>query len=335
MVDQGAAVTAVRDEQLLLRHQHPRASRGKYLLNSGGRPKLFEISAEVVADDYQAVRADDARLTVRPSRSGVSGRAHDAGQPQRRRGEQEAAAVVLAQPGRELVQVPHLAERDAELEQAEVVDRAGTSAGSGRGPCRAVPRPRSCRRRAPRSASRRSTRAATRRARRGSVHIVWIFTGSGLRFHSRTLVAKPVCSSSMSPGSTTTSSAAMISSSVCEVDAAPVVAEVVREVDEHAAALHAVERHVLEAEVVREAAVAAAVARGVVAAGRRGRRRRGSRCSRRPPRPRRRRRRTRRPTCASESHCVEYCSESVTTSSAHTSTYVGSPHSGISLMWTL
>ena len=33
-----------------------------------------------------------------------------------------------------------------------------------------------------------------------------------------------------------------------------VVAEVVREVDEHAAALHAVERHVLQAEVVREAA---------------------------------------------------------------------------------
>ena len=47
------------------------------------------------------------------------------------------------------------------------------------------------------------------------------------------------------------------------VDAAPVVAEVVREVDEHAAPLHAVERHVLEAEVMREAAVAAAVAAGV------------------------------------------------------------------------
>ena len=47
------------------------------------------------------------------------------------------------------------------------------------------------------------------------------------------------------------------------VDAAPLVAEVVREVDEHAAALHAVERHVLQAEVVREAAVVAAVARGV------------------------------------------------------------------------
>ena len=68
----------------------------------------------------------------------------------------------------------------------------------------------------------------------------------------------------MSPGSTTTLSAAMISSSVARSTPRPVVPEVVREVDEHAAALHAVERHVLEAEVVREAAVAAAVARGVV-----------------------------------------------------------------------
>ena len=37
----------------------------------------------------------------------------------------------------------------------------------------------------------------------------------------------------------------------------------VREVDEDAATLHAVERHVLQAEVVREGAVVAAVARGV------------------------------------------------------------------------
>ena len=45
----------------------------------------------------------------------------------------------------------------------------------------------------------------------------------------------------------------MISCERRQVDAAPVVAEVVGEVDEHAAALHAVERHVLEAEVVGEA----------------------------------------------------------------------------------
>ena len=47
------------------------------------------------------------------------------------------------------------------------------------------------------------------------------------------------------------------------VDAPPVVAEVVGQVDEDASALHAVEGHVLEAEVVREAEVPAAVARGV------------------------------------------------------------------------
>ena len=49
------------------------------------------------------------------------------------------------------------------------------------------------------------------------------------------------------------------------VDAAPLVAEVVGEVDQHAAALHAVERHVFETEVVRERPVPAAVAAGVVA----------------------------------------------------------------------
>ena len=68
----------------------------------------------------------------------------------------------------------------------------------------------------------------------------------------------------MSPGSTTTLSAAMISSSVVAVDAAELVPEVVREVDEHAAPLHAVEGHVLQAEVLREAAVVAAVALGVL-----------------------------------------------------------------------
>ena len=52
----------------------------------------------------------------------------------------------------------------------------------------------------------------------------------------------------------------MISSSVVAVDAAELVPEVVRDVDEHAAPLHAGERHVLQAEMVREAEVVAAVA---------------------------------------------------------------------------
>ena len=103
------------------------------------------------------------------------------------------------------------------------------------------------------------------------------------------------------------------------VDAAPLVAEVVGQVDEHAAALHAVERHVLEAEVVREAAVAAAVARrvglradevdaGAVAVVVDGLLDPSPSASNSAP------------TWASESHWVEYCSERVTTSSAHTST---------------
>ena len=50
-----------------------------------------------------------------------------------------------------------------------------------------------------------------------------------------------------------------------ELDRLRLVAEVVREVDEHAATLHAVERHVLEPEVVREAPVPGAVAARVVA----------------------------------------------------------------------
>ena len=58
----------------------------------------------------------------------------------------------------------------------------------------------------------------------------------------------------MSPGSTTTPSAAMISCERRQVDAAATSSpRWWREVDEHAAALHAVERHVLQAEVVGEA----------------------------------------------------------------------------------
>ena len=47
------------------------------------------------------------------------------------------------------------------------------------------------------------------------------------------------------------------------VDAAEFVAEVMGDVDEHAAPLHAGERHVLQTEMLGEAEVAAAVAGGV------------------------------------------------------------------------
>ena len=40
----------------------------KYLLNSGGRPKLFAVIAEVIADDYKAFRL--GRLTLHAPSSG-------------------------------------------------------------------------------------------------------------------------------------------------------------------------------------------------------------------------------------------------------------------------
>ena len=75
--------------------------------------------------------------------------------------------------------------------------------------------------------------------------------------------------------------------------------------------------------------------RRVGASVRRGRRRRGSRCSRRPPRRRRRRRRTRRRRARASPTASSTAARASPTSSAHTSTYLGSPQSGISLMWTL
>ena len=96
----------------------------RYLLNSGGRPKLFSVIADVIANDYDSFtfsgdRPDGRhRLTHRSSWStvaghtvaiGVTGEPTMPGMPQRRRGQQEAAAAVLAQPRRQLVQIPHLA----------------------------------------------------------------------------------------------------------------------------------------------------------------------------------------------------------------------------------
>ena len=111
----------------------------RYLLNAGGRPKLFSTIAEVKDSDYArsellepahvcedvASHRDDfaAQRWASDGGDGGDGGADDAGEAQRGGREQEPAAVVLAQPGRQLVEVPELAEGDAELEQAEVVDR--------------------------------------------------------------------------------------------------------------------------------------------------------------------------------------------------------------------
>jgi hypothetical protein len=91
----------------------------KYLLNAGGRPHLFNVIADVVASDFEALRM--SRSSDRGD--GRRGRTDRSGQPQRGRSEQEPAPVVLAQPGGELVEVPQLAEGEAETEQTEVVDR--------------------------------------------------------------------------------------------------------------------------------------------------------------------------------------------------------------------
>src|SRR6185503_16599629 len=51
------------------------------------------------------------------------GRADGAGKAKRRRGEEEAAPLVLAQPARELGEIEHLAKMNAVLEEAMLVQR--------------------------------------------------------------------------------------------------------------------------------------------------------------------------------------------------------------------
>jgi cation diffusion facilitator CzcD-associated flavoprotein CzcO len=77
MVDKGAAVTTFGTIGQYVGSNIPGKPR-RYLLNTGGRFKLFQISAEVVADDYRAYemsKAPDAsepvtQASVRRSRSG-------------------------------------------------------------------------------------------------------------------------------------------------------------------------------------------------------------------------------------------------------------------------
>ena len=59
MVDKGAAVTTFGTIGQYVGSNIPGKPR-RYLLNTGGRPKLFEISADVVANDYQAFEMSKA-----------------------------------------------------------------------------------------------------------------------------------------------------------------------------------------------------------------------------------------------------------------------------------
>src|ERR1700704_5335518 len=91
----------------------------------------------------------------------------------------------------------------------------------------------------------------------------WIATGSGCLFHSRTLVAKPVWRENLAAGLDAPVVGRHDLLERLELDGLGVMPEMVGEVDEHAASLHAVEGHVLEPEVVRETRVPGAVAAGV------------------------------------------------------------------------
>jgi hypothetical protein len=77
MVDKGAAVTTFGTIGQYVGSNIPGKPR-RYLLNTGGRLKLFEISADVVANDYRAYEMSKAPAapeavrpaSFRPSRSG-------------------------------------------------------------------------------------------------------------------------------------------------------------------------------------------------------------------------------------------------------------------------
>ena len=123
MVDKGAAVTTFGTIGQYVGSNIPGKPR-RYLLNTGGRLKLFEIRADVVANDYRAFEMSKARSGEGQTVAiGVSGEptipgSRSGGAVSRNR----LRSCSRSHVG-ELVQVPHLAERDAELEQAEVVDR--------------------------------------------------------------------------------------------------------------------------------------------------------------------------------------------------------------------
>jgi cation diffusion facilitator CzcD-associated flavoprotein CzcO len=69
MVDKGAAVTTFGTIGQYVGSNIPGKPR-RYLLNTGGRQKLFEIRDAVVADDYRAFELSTSGDAVTPSRSG-------------------------------------------------------------------------------------------------------------------------------------------------------------------------------------------------------------------------------------------------------------------------
>ena len=242
----------------------------KYLLNSAGRPKLLAEIAKVTESDYEAFssrgapsapigRPDPSRGVTQTVATGVNG---EPTTPGRRSGgavSRNRLRSCCAQPRRQLVQVPHLAEWDAELEEAEVVDREE------RVPA-LVPVPADHPlHRVVVGHQRRDLRVGdpfssdSSRASRYE-HSVWIFTGSGSRFHSQDLGGEPCVEQQH---------VARLDDHVVgrhdllerlAVDPAPFVAQVMGQVDEDAPSLDAGGGHVLQAEVLGETPMAPAVA---------------------------------------------------------------------------
>ena len=66
MVDKGAARTTFGTLGQYVGSNIPGKAR-RYLLNTGGRPKLLEIAADVVAEDYRAFE-----LTRSPAHAGTT-----------------------------------------------------------------------------------------------------------------------------------------------------------------------------------------------------------------------------------------------------------------------
>ena len=190
------------------------------------------------------------------------------------------------------MQVPHLAERDAELEQAEVVDRQE------RVPARVAVLAEQPFDRVVVGHQRRDLRLGDPLEQRLVPGVEVAARREDLR---RVRVAVPLQDLGGEPGVQQEHVARLDDDVVgrhdllerLQVDAPPVVAEVVGQVDEHASPLHARRRPCARGRGGGRSSGGCRRPRRRRAAVRRGRPRRGSRCSTRPPRPRRRRRRTR------------------------------------------
>ncbi len=140
MVDRGAATSPFGESSYFFGTNIPGKPR-KYLLNSGGRPKLFKEIAKV--DRATTTRRSGCRRSPGHRRqtvaTGVSGEPTTPGSRSGGAVSRNRLRSCSRSQRRQLVQVPHLAERDARAGTGRGGGSGGTSAGSRRGPCRRSP----------------------------------------------------------------------------------------------------------------------------------------------------------------------------------------------------